>query len=468
MAQVAPSPRPPSRTSSIRSPSPLARRESHRASTATSTTAASNRSSRQFDASQIPQSPQSTRHELDMTSPTRPSRSSRRKSSYETLTQISANKDSSLDSYIPLPARTFSAPDTSIEAIREGVPLEINIKNHDRSSPTADGRPVTPSRTISRIPIAAVGNARALAEDGRPRSISPLPLTPSANGETTPGDTSLDFAANMSSGSLLPSTPTGSNAYKRLSMGPGGTSKVLSDLQTAAVQSRTALDNTRAQLRLSQRSVGSLTRQVEDLKDGRERLRLENENLNNVVARKERLLQEVLERARKAEAEVIKLRTDLKTEVTTAKKASATVQDAVTLKDKAENEYKVLRDSIAAMKQGWKDEVKHLKDEMRKKDDAWKEEVKEIEVKYGSLLKLTRASNAERKRMDSMKTEIVTLDNQFETHIRSELTRLAKDIQKSTEDTEGANRKTVDVAEELARLKRLMRTAGSTSRHEGG
>lgn len=40
-------------------------------------------------------------------------------------------------------------------------------------------------------------------------------------------------------------------------------------------------------------SASQLTRQTEDLKDGRERLRLENEGLNNVVARKERLLQEV-------------------------------------------------------------------------------------------------------------------------------------------------------------------------------
>lgn len=44
---------------------------------------------------------------------------------------------------------------------------------------------------------------------------------------------------------------------------------------------------------MSQRTVASLTRQTEDLKEARERLRLENEGLNNVVARKERLLQEV-------------------------------------------------------------------------------------------------------------------------------------------------------------------------------
>ncbi|KAG8889613.1 hypothetical protein FRB98_003675 [Tulasnella sp. 332] len=468
MAQVASSPRPPSRTSSIRSPSPLVRQGSQRASTATTAVGSSARSSRSqsiTEASPAPQSPPPTRQELDLTTPSRPPRSSRRKSSYETLVQISSAKDSSFDSFIPIPARTFSAPDTSIESIREGVPLEINVKSHDResSSPPGDGRPMTPTRTISR-------NARALAEDGRPRSVSPLPSTPMFNGDTTLGDTSLDLP-NTSSSSLFPTTPStpgSSNAYKRLSMGPGGTSKVLSDLQTAAVQARSALENTRAQLRLSQRSVGSLTRQVEDLKDGRERLRLENENLNNVVARKERLLQEVLERARKAEAEVLKLKTDLKTEISTAKKASATVQEAVVTKDRAENEYKVLRDSIAAMKQSWKDEVKQLRDDMKKKDEAWKEEVKEIEVKYNSLLKLTRASNAERSRRDSIKTEIVTLDSEFEQHIRSELSRLAKDVDRSTGDTDGAHKKADQVAEELARLKRLMRTAGSTSRHEGG
>jgi chromosome segregation ATPase len=78
-----------------------------------------------------------------------------------------------------------------------------------------------------------------------------------------------------------------------MSLTPGGTTKVLADLQAGAQHARNALENTKAQLRLSQRQVASLTRQTEDLKEARERLRLENEGLNNVVARKERLLQEV-------------------------------------------------------------------------------------------------------------------------------------------------------------------------------
>lgn len=101
-----------------------------------------------------------------------------------------------------------------------------------------------------------LGNARALAEDGRPRSVSPF-HTPGGTADTTLADVSIDVG-NASSASLTPNTPSSTSGYKRLSLGPGGTSKVLSDLQTAAVQARTALDNTRAQLRLSQRSVGSV------------------------------------------------------------------------------------------------------------------------------------------------------------------------------------------------------------------
>lgn len=93
---------------------------------------------------------------------------------------------------------------------------------------------------------------------------------------------------NVSASLQAPASPN-----RRISLTPGGTTKVLADLQTGVVNARNALENTRAQLRLSQRTVAQLTRQTEDLKESRERLRLENEGLNNVVARKERLLQEV-------------------------------------------------------------------------------------------------------------------------------------------------------------------------------
>jgi hypothetical protein len=41
-------------------------------------------------------------------------------------------------------------------------------------------------------------------------------------------------------------------------MGGGNTTKVLADLQAGVMASRTALDNTKAQLRLSQRTVAQV------------------------------------------------------------------------------------------------------------------------------------------------------------------------------------------------------------------
>jgi hypothetical protein len=127
-----------------------------------------------------------------------------------------------------------------------------------------------------------IGNARALADDGvnvNPQRFS-QPLS-------VPG------ATETSHPTMLQPTSPNMEGNRRLSLTPGGTTKVLADLQTGVINARNALENTKAQLRVSQRSVAQLTRQTEDLKEVRERLRLENEGLNNVVARKERLLQEV-------------------------------------------------------------------------------------------------------------------------------------------------------------------------------
>ncbi|KAG8907678.1 hypothetical protein FRB99_002756 [Tulasnella sp. 403] len=374
----------------------------------------------------------------------------------EPVTPLSASKDSSIDSLIPLPVRS---PPLVAEAIPEGVPLDVSAKVPP--TPNSDGRPLTPSRTLSRIPISAVGNARALTDEGRTQSISPLPPF---SASTTPAETSQESGSAPPS-STAPTTPS-VNGFKRLSIGAGGTSKVLSDLQTAAVHARNALDNTRQQLRLSQRSVAQLTRQVEDLKDGRERLRLENESLNNVVTRKERLLQELLERARKAEAEVVSLKTQLKAETTNAKKSVATVNEAVTQSQKAQREYTILRDSVSGLTQSWKNEVKELKDEMRKRDDAWREEIKEVTVKYNSLVKLIKATSAERSRIESIKSESSALDKKFEAAMRDEVKALAEQIHKSTQETEEAGKQANELAVELARLRRLMRTGGATKLQE--
>ncbi|KAF8317756.1 uncharacterized protein EI90DRAFT_3084890 [Cantharellus anzutake] len=266
---------------------------------------------------------------------------------------------------------------------------------------------------------------------------------------------------------LTPSSPASSspNPSRRSMMITGGTTKVLADLQAGVINARNALENTKAQLRLSQRTVAQLTRQVEDLKDGRDRLRLENEALNNVVARKERLLQEVLERARKAEAEAGSLKANLKTTSAEAKKSLREMEEmmnqATTSSQKATREYVTLRDSVKSMMEGWQQEVKLLRDEMARKEKVWRTESEGLAAKYQRLIKLQNSAKAEQSNKDLSCQAARDLDDKFCTHVENALAKLQKDISHSNVQDELTDRSLREISAELARIKRLMRGSAS-------
>ena len=101
--------------------------------------------------------------------------------------------------------------------------------------------------------------------------------------------------------------------------------------------------------------------------------------MNNVVSRKDRLLQEVLERARKAEAEAAELRGQLKHESTNQKKVmkqmETTMAESTALSEKSQREYVTLKDSVKDLQEGWQTDVKVLRTEMKRREDEWKKEV---------------------------------------------------------------------------------------------
>ncbi|KIY63205.1 hypothetical protein CYLTODRAFT_433070 [Cylindrobasidium torrendii FP15055 ss-10] len=365
-----------------------------------------------------------------------------RRSSFEVLAGI-AGPESSL----PLPRRV----EDDGGGIREGIPTSFGSMNNPHSR-----RNSSPTRTLSRIPVSSVGNARALADEGQPP-----PSTPRNGSKLSvilDGDASPSF-----SGSFLP--PPSPN--RRASLTPGGTTKVLADLQAGVINARNALENTKAQLRLSQRSVAQLTRQTEDLKESRERLRLENEGLNNVVARKERLLQEVLERARKAEAEAAQLKSELKSETSTSKKKMREMESALTestaLSTKCEREYITLRDSIKGLVEGFKRDIDTLKADMKKKEDKLKSESESMATKYRNLLDNIKG-------VESLKTDITQLrkdDKEKATALEAKWTEdidsLREQIAACGKQGEGDSEVAQTLATELARLRRLMRAAGRSS-----
>ncbi|KAI0305823.1 hypothetical protein B0F90DRAFT_1623930 [Multifurca ochricompacta] len=350
------------------------------------------------------------------------------------------------DSNLPLPRRAPSP--LSYDGIREGVPMDFGT---GPSSQTYKRQP-SPTRTLSRIPVSSVGNARALADDG-------VLATPPRYSQAIVAPSAIDPSH---SNVLHPPSPNMDN--RRLSLTPGGTTKVLADLQTGVINARNALENTKAQLRLSQRSVAQLTRQTEDLKEVRERLRLENEGLNNVVARKERLLQEVLERARKAEAETTVLKSQLKAETTSSKKSlremEAALAESTALSSKSEREYIILRDSLKGMKNAWRTDIDSLREDMRKREERLRGEVEAAGKKYAKLLEESKARNADVLNVEQLREDDARIRREVEEEVREQISALKEQVKRSSEASEKAGKTAEHLAGELARLRRLMRSTG--------
>ncbi|OAX40158.1 hypothetical protein K503DRAFT_808624 [Rhizopogon vinicolor AM-OR11-026] len=369
-----------------------------------------------------------------------------RRSSFDVLQGLAGR-----ESNLPLPRRESATPILKRDGIREGIPMDFggspgNVVNPKRMS--------SPTRTLSRIPVASVGNARALADDGlSPTRYSPPAILP-IDAHTTNNPVNL----NASTSSLqAPSSPN-----RRISLTPGGTTKVLADLQAGVVNARNALENTKSQLRLSQRTVAQLTRQTEDLKEGRERLRLENEGLNNVVARKERLLQEVLERARKAEAEAAALKSQLKSETATSKKSLREMESALAestaLSQKSEREYITLRDSIKSMSESWKHDTDKLREEMRKREDKLKRDAESVGKKYKLLAEEMQEAQRHQTTVKELRSEDLKIKKEVEEEFREEIRQLKEQVELQSHQSDEAVETARTLASELARLRRLMQS----------
>ena len=123
---------------------------------------------------------------------------------------------------------------------------------------------------------------------------------------------------------------------------------------------------------------------------------MENEGLNTVVSRKERLLQEVLERARRAESEASNLKAQLKNETTTSKKAvremETALAEATALSQKSEREYLTLKDAVKGLQDGWRTDVERLQEEVKRKEEAWKKEIEQVNLKYKTYVKLQQST----------------------------------------------------------------------------
>ncbi|RXK39734.1 hypothetical protein M231_02927 [Tremella mesenterica] len=336
------------------------------------------------------------------------------------------------------------------------------------------------SSLSSGIPQAVVSHAVTMSNSPHHGTPSQIPR-PTSRGSQSPGEQQLlsPFLGDSPrspafiNGLGPPSEGRLSPGFKRSTSGSAASTKVIDGLQTELANVRAHLEKVKMEYKSCQRLVGSLTRQTEDLKETRERMRVQCEGLNNVIARKERQLQEMLERARTAESALNEQLSTRKALEQSTKKSLQQMKtelvEAQANQHKAESECASLRDGVKSLRDVWAREVKAMRAEWRKGQDRTRQERDESVITVNIIQKGTDVVRTERASIqmlaDTSSMQSAAVGRAF----RDKIAGLRGQIDKSMKESQEANATAKLLADELSRLRRLMRDTNrrSTGHEEG-
>lgn len=151
---------------------------------------------------------------------------------------------------------------------------------------------------------------------------------------------------------------------------------------------------------------------------------------------------QVLERARKAEAEAAALKAQLKTETTSSKKSLREMEgqlaESTALSQKSEREYITLRDSLKKMAEDWKSDADRLRAEMAKREQKLKDDAESMGKKYRLLVEELK-DDSKKDSIASLRKEDEAVGIQVEDAFRDEIIALRAKMDQVSGDGEEAN-----------------------------
>lgn len=181
---------------------------------------------------------------------------------------------------------------------------------------------------------------------------------------------------------------------------------------------------------------------------------------------------QVLDRARKAEAEVVSLKAQLKSETSTSKKSlrdmEAALAEAQARSQKCEREYATLRDSLKGLVASFKADHDGLREEMRKREERLRREAEEVRKKYVRLVEeVKRDREADGRGMGEvlhLKEEAESVRKEVEEGLKAEVQRLRAEVDRSNKESEGAIQTAKCVSSPLSSQIRTDKSPTETSR----
>jgi len=151
---------------------------------------------------------------------------------------------------------------------------------------------------------------------------------------------------------------------------------------------------------------------------------------------------QLLERARKAESEVITLRAQLKSDSTMTKKnlreMEATVVEQRARTQKSEREYTTVKESIEGMKRNWKTDIDALREEMNRRDEKARAEATAMAKKYRKMADELKASQTDGESIKKMKAEDEKIRKEVEDGFREQIKILKGEMEKQAKENSEA------------------------------
>ncbi|KAK7686218.1 hypothetical protein QCA50_010438 [Cerrena zonata] len=132
---------------------------------------------------------------------------------------------------------------------------------------------------------------------------------------------------------------------------------------------------------------------------------------------------------------------------------------------KSEREYITLRESMKGLVESFKRDTDSLREEMRRREDKVRKEAEEVGKKYITLVEEVKKErdSGESAEVRRLVEENARMRKEIEDKFRAELDEMKEEVKKSSKDTELAQKQAKNTADELARLRRIIRASVSPS-----
>ncbi|CED82757.1 hypothetical protein [Phaffia rhodozyma] len=362
--------------------------------------------------------------------------------------QVSQNQDEDLRGGRPVGSIDDSLTPAGED---ENTPRSTGARNSNSNGDVGDGQ----SRTT------------------RGSSASPTPCSPT-------GSNSTHIITTTAARTVYSPSPFGfraeqSKGYPRISSGvpqdPDSpvsvrsrqvSGRVIAGLQGEVDDWKIGYEKLKAELRAKESTIKSLENKLDGMERSRDRYKVETDGLNSVVARKERQLQETLERVHTAELEAINLKRARSEELANTATLKTSLARAEARALRSENEYTSLRSATDGLKAAWTKELEGVKAEC-----AVQIEAQSLELDRKRSLKRTAEEELKsaQESTERIRKDRAEIDDSFEDILSLSLDEVRSSLARSEGEDDVLRKEVHEITRELDRIRKLVQAERPTQDH---